>query len=320
MVELDKFDKKILFELDKDSSMSLARLSKVLGRSKQFVLFRMQKLEQEKIILGYNAIVDMSKLGYFTFRVYIDLQNMGAAEEAKFVEFIKKNLPNVWTITRMHGKWDYALFIGVKDISQFHETWDKLLLHYKKTMKAYKIAVYAPIYNFNRVFFTDKENLEPVERIYGAGKVDEVDAFDLELLHLYGVDARQSFLELSRKLKSSHDKIRDRIAKLEKKGVIVGYKLDLNLEKLGFQGYRVDLELNSTKSNKEIFNFCRNHKYIYQINKSIGGADFEIEVIVRDLTHLNELINEIKARFKEEIKDVEYLGFSAFYSLKFIPD
>ena len=35
-------DSYILLELDKDSSISLARLSKVLGRSKQFTLFRIQ--------------------------------------------------------------------------------------------------------------------------------------------------------------------------------------------------------------------------------------------------------------------------------------
>ena len=55
--------------------------------------------------------------------------------------------------------------------------------------------------------------------------------------------------------------------------MIVGYTIGLNLSKLGFQGYRVDLELNSTKKNDEIFNYCLNHKYIYQVNKSIflGG-------------------------------------------------
>ena len=60
--------------------------------------------------------------------------------------------------------------------------------------------------------------------------------------------------------------------------------------------------------------------YIYQINKSIGGADFEIEVIVKDLNHLTQLIEEIKHTFRNIVKDVEYFGFSTFYLLKFIPD
>jgi len=317
--KLYKFDKRLLYELDKDSSISLKDLSKKIGRTKQFIHFRMKKLEEQGIIEGYNAIVDMSKLGYFTFRLYFDFQNFINEEEKRFVDFLKKDLPQVWTITRMHGKWDYAIFIGVKTIREFHDVWDKILLHYKEKIKNYNVSLYSPIFNFNRKIFLDG-NEEIVQRRYGDGEKEELDDFDLKLIHAYAVNVRQSYLELANKLKVSHDKINERIKKLEKKQVIVGYTIGLNLSKLGFQGYRVDLELNSTKKNDEIFNYCLNHKYIYQINKSIGGADFEIEVIVKDLNHLTELIEEIKQTFRNVVKDVEYFGFSTFYLLKFIPD
>ena len=318
-IKLDKFDKRLLYELDKDSSISLKYLSKKIGRTKQFINFRMKKLEEERIIEGYNAIVDMSKLGYFTFRLYFDFQNFIEEDEKKFVDFLKKGLPQVWTITRMHGKWDYAIFIGVKTIMEFHAVWDKIMLHYKEKIKKYNVALYSPIFNFNRKIFLEK-NEEIVQRRYGDGEKEELDDFDIKLIHAYAVNVRQSYLELANKLKVSHDKITERIKKLEKKKVIVGYTIGLNLNKLGFQGYRVDLELNSTKKNEEIFNYCLNHKYIYQVNKSIGGADFEIEVMVEDLDHLTRLIEEIKNTFRNVVKDVEYFGFSTFYLLKFIPD
>ncbi len=316
---LDKFDKKLLYELDKDSSISLKDLSKKIGRTKQFIHFRMKKLEENGIIEGYNAIVDMSKLGYFTFRLYFDFQNFIVDDEEKFVSFLKKDLPQVWTITRMHGKWDYAVFIGVNSIKEFHNVWDKIMLHYKEKIKTYNVSLYSPIFNFNRKIFLDK-NQEVVQRRYGDGEKEDLDDFDIKLIHAYAVNVRQSYLELANKFKVSHEKIKERINKLEKKKVIVGYTIGLNLEKLGFQGYRVDLELNSTKKNEEIFDYCLHHKFIYQINKSIGGADFEIEVIVRDLNHLTELIEEIKTKFRNVVKDAEYFGFSTFYLLKFIPD
>src|SRR3989344_2587905 len=314
-MELDKFDRKILYELDKDSSISLNELSKIIGRTKQFVHFRIKKLEEEEIIEGYNAIVDMSKLGYFTFRLYFDFQDFLSEDETKFVNFLKK-IPQVWTITRMHGKWDYAVFIGVKTIKEFHEVWDAIMLHYKEKIKKYNVSVYSPIFNFNRKIFTEKVG-EVIQRRYGDGEKEDLDEFDVKLIHAYAVNVRQSYLEIANKFKVSHDKIKERIKKLEKKKVIVGYTIGLNLSKLGFQGYRVDLELNTTKKNQEIFDYCRRHKYIYQINKSIGGANYEIEVIVKDLNHLIELIEEIKQEFKGIINDVEYFGFSTFYLLKF---
>ncbi|MBI2548604.1 hypothetical protein HYW21_04610 [Candidatus Woesearchaeota archaeon] len=62
------------------------------------------------------------------------------------------------------------------------------------------------------------------------------------------------------------------------------------------------------------------HPHIYQVNKSIGGADFEMEVIVKDLPELINLINELKTQFHDVINDVDYFGFSTFHILKYIPD
>ena len=92
------------------------------------------------------------------------------------------------------------------------------------------------------------------------------------------------------------------------------------LAKLGYVGYRVDLELVSTKENQRLFEFCKQHKNIYQINKSIDGANFEIEVIVKDLPDLQRVINQLKIEFKTIINDVDYFGFSTFHILNYIPD
>ncbi len=317
--KLDLFDKKILFEIDKKSNIPLQELSHKLKRSKPFILYRMKKLEEEGIVTGYHAIVDMSKLGYFTFRVYFKFQQMTKKQSVEFVEYVEKNLSQVWTMTSMHGKWDFALFLGVKTILEFHNIWDTIMLKYKKNIKNYNVAVYAPIYNFNRKFFLE-DTKDVIERVYGGGLQEEVDKLDKIIIDKYANNVRQSALEISKKLNVSADTVRNRIKILEKRKVIVGYKIGLNLDKLGFVSYRVDLQLNLTQRNQELFEFCKYHKNIYQINKSIGGADFEIEVIVKDLNHLLELIDEIKTKFNDIVNDVDYFGFSTFHILKYIPD
>ncbi len=316
---LDLYDKKLLYELDKDSSQSIALLAKKLRRSKPFILYRMKKLEEASIVTGYHAIVDMSKLGYFTFRVYFKMQQTNEQEGKKFVEHVKSKLKQVWTITSMHGKWDYALFLGVRTIGEFHEIWDDIMLEYKEKIKQYNVAVYAPIYNFNRKFFLENVR-ESVERVYGAGEKEKIDDREWKLIEAYANNVRQSSIQLADKIKMSPETIRKKIKELEKRKIIVGYKLGLNLEKLGFVSYRVDLQLLSTKKNKELFDYCKHHSSIYQINRSIGGADFEIEVIVRDLSHLLKLIEELKQKFGDIINDVDYFGFSTFHVLQYIPD
>lgn len=318
-VKLDAFDKKLLYELDRNSRTELATLAKKLQRSKPFVFYRMKRLEDGGIITSYTAIVDMSKLGYFTFRVYLKLQQMTTEETQKLVAHVRDNLKQVWTITTMHGRWDIALFLGVKKIDEFHDIWESIMLKYKKHIKGYNIAVYAPIYNFNRTFFIETKE-EPLTRIYGSGEKEDIDELDNNILQFYGPSVRTPAVEIAKKLKVSPDTVRSRIKKLEQRKVIVGYKIGLNLEKLGFVSFRVDLQLTSTHRSKELFEYCRMHKNIYQINRTIGGADFEIEVIVHDTSHLFKIIDEIKTRFKDVINDVDYFGFSTFHVLAFIPD
>ena len=127
-MKLDLFDKKIIYELEKDSSQPISKIAKKIKRSKEFVNFRMNRLEKEEIILGYSAIVDMAKLGYFTLRVYIKWQNITQEEKQKFYDKIKIK-ENVWTTTVLHGKWDFAFFIGIKTedyIKSFHKLWKTL--------------------------------------------------------------------------------------------------------------------------------------------------------------------------------------------------
>lgn len=321
MMKLDTYDKKLLYELDRKSNISVSKLGKKLRRSRQFIIYRLKRLEEEGLITGYNAIVDMSTLGYFTFRVYFKTQQMTDEQGKAFVKHVKENLSQVWTITTMHGDWDFALFLGVKKISEFHEIWGSIMQQYKQYIKNYNVAVYAPIYNFNRTFFMDKEQKEqPLTRIYGQGTKQEIDELDWQIIEAYASNVRISSLALAKKLSVTADTIRNRIKKLEKRQIICGYKLGLDLNKIGYAGYRVDLELVSTEKNKELFEYCKQHKNIYQINKSIGGADFETEIIVKDLNHLLEIIDELKQQFPYIINDVNYFGFSTFHILSYIPD
>lgn len=322
VIKLDLYDRKLLYELDKDSSINISELAKKLRRSKQFVLYRMKRLEEEKIITGYHAIVDMSKLGYFTFRIYFKFQKMTRDDGEEFVKHIKENLEQVWTITSMHGKWDYALFLGVKSIYEFHKVWDNIMFYYKDKIKSYNLAIYAPVYNLNRKFFLDnvKEKIETIERVYGIGEKEEIDEKDWRLIKAYSSNVRQSSLELANKLNFSPATIRKKIKSLERKKIIVGYNLGLNTDNIGYDTYRIDLHLSSTIQNKKLFYYCKNHKNIYQINKTLGGADFEIEVGVNDFFHMVKLVDEIKKEFKDIVTDTDYFGFSTFHVLRYIPD
>jgi len=61
---MDKIDEKILKNLLVDARLSARQMAIKLGMSTVTILSRIKKLEKEKIIKGYTAIIDHEKLGY----------------------------------------------------------------------------------------------------------------------------------------------------------------------------------------------------------------------------------------------------------------
>ena len=63
-MNLDETDERILKNLLVDARQSARQLALKLGLSTVTVLSRIKKLEKEKIIHGYTAIIDHEKIGY----------------------------------------------------------------------------------------------------------------------------------------------------------------------------------------------------------------------------------------------------------------
>jgi len=63
-MDIDKTDQEILKNLMVDARLSARQLAIKLGMSTVTILTRIKKLEKEKIIKGYTAIIDHEKLGY----------------------------------------------------------------------------------------------------------------------------------------------------------------------------------------------------------------------------------------------------------------
>ena len=61
---MDQIDEKILKNLMVDARLSARQLALKLGMSTVTILSRIKKLEKEKIIKGYTALIDHEKLGY----------------------------------------------------------------------------------------------------------------------------------------------------------------------------------------------------------------------------------------------------------------
>ena len=107
---LDDTDKKILNILQKDCTVPLNEIAKLLGISKSTVHYRMKRLKTEKIIEGYHAKVNFSRLGD-DFQAIIHIR---AKYSKNYVEKVGKELAKiqgVWAIYNVLGDNDFIIMV-----------------------------------------------------------------------------------------------------------------------------------------------------------------------------------------------------------------
>ncbi len=122
-----------------------------------------------------------------------------------------------------------------------------------------------------------------------------LDAVDLRLLLLLSADARISQRSLARELGMSAPAVADRLARLDRQGVIQGYGVRLNWSALGYPTI-VYLTVTSMHGYTQgtIMEQLAAIREVEEVMLVTGDIDMLVRVRVRDHTHLRDLlINQV---------------------------
>ena len=127
MPAMDAIDRRILAVLQEDASLSIANISKRVGLSATPCWKRIQRLEQEGVILKRVAVVAPEKVGLGT-TVYVSIETDDHSDEwlARFAKVVR-GMPEVMEFYRMAGDVDYMLRVVTADIQGFDEFYKRLI-------------------------------------------------------------------------------------------------------------------------------------------------------------------------------------------------
>ncbi len=120
-----------------------------------------------------------------------------------------------------------------------------------------------------------------------------LDAVDLEILRLLASDARTSQRSLARTLGMSPPAVGERIARLERAGVIRGYTLDIGWPEAGFP-VTVFLTITAVQgySLAPVIEALRELPEVTDVSLVTGAIDLLARLVVRDHNHLRQLLLE----------------------------
>jgi len=119
-MELDRYDRRILEELQKDGRISNQELAERIGLSPSPCLRRVRALEESGLVHGYRALLDANKLGLSLMAlIHISMDRHTPERFTNFEEKIAA-LPEVLECLLITGQdADYQLKVVVKDMDAF---------------------------------------------------------------------------------------------------------------------------------------------------------------------------------------------------------
>lgn len=305
-MKLDLKDKKILYELDFEARRSLKQIGKKVGLPAEVVYYRIKNLEKEKIITNYMIMLDLAKIGILQFKLYFKFEDFTKDFESSFIKFLKGKKEVKWLVS-CFGDWDMMIAIETENISGFNKIRDEIYKKCSKNLIRSSMSNLVEAVTYRRYYLVDKKGLLTEEAII-MGKQDkiEIDDVDLRILKKLAENGRDSVVEIAKKLKLTPRIVSYRIKQLRKEKIILGFKIAINYEKLGYKFFKsfIQLKNNDEKRIKDFINYCKINPNIIHHVKVSGDWYFEPEFEVKNNEEFFEILREIRDKFSDIIKDI----------------
>lgn len=321
-INLDKLDRKILYELDLNSRIHTTKLAKNLKVSREVADYRIKRLIDKRYIRTLYTHIHSEKFGYTSYRIYFKIKGMNKEEETKLIEYFC-NHKNVFWVLSCNGAYDLIIHVAAKDVYKLNSIMQEFFQKYDQYFISKDITISTKLYDFKKTFLGGASITNPEPEVYGFEKEFlKLDKKDSEILRLLSNNARIQVTEIAKRIKITSSAVIYRIKELERKKVITGYSCTINSPLLGLAYGKIFLTINfgDDKKMKELHQFCSQHKNIIRALYCIGHWDFEIDVMTERTAHFHKLLKEIKDRFSAIIRNCDSAIISQSYKFDHFPD
>ncbi len=313
--KLDVKDKKILCLLSVNARAPVTQIAKKVGLSRDAVQYRINKYESSGIVQGYRTLIDLSKLGYCTYHLFIKLNSPSKEIENRIISgLVKHNF--VRAVINFNGNFDIEVAFVAKDTTDLDEKSGIILGDCQHYLLDYELLIISKKFvarTFSKSFIdyqSDKEvhlNLK-----------HDVDKKDIAILKMIGDSAKIPLYEIADNVKLSIDAVIYRINKMIDSGLILKFIPVINYASLGYSLHALIVNIDGLDEKKEkvLKNFLTQDPNVLWAVKTIGKANLLLYVLVENIEDLHETSFKIKRLFPDCIR--KYDSLIAYEEHKYI--
>lgn len=147
--KLDSKDKKIIEQLQKNCRQTIAEIAKVTKLPRDVVVYRIKRLEENKVIRAHHTMLNPIKLGYPLYSyVFFSSYNLKPEEETKFINYLKSQKQIIY-VAKNSGEFDFTIGICAKDYMDFDSIIRDIRQRFIDVIKEIKITPVIQEYKYD---------------------------------------------------------------------------------------------------------------------------------------------------------------------------
>jgi DNA-binding Lrp family transcriptional regulator len=125
VVDIDELDHQILQRLTRPSVRNVADLARSIGAKLSTVQYRLDRLKENRVVVGSRYFADLFKLGYQIFDIHVQTRGTSQVVRDVIYSFADRE-PCIFVVVRCVGDWDFTMCAAVSSASAIDDITERL--------------------------------------------------------------------------------------------------------------------------------------------------------------------------------------------------
>lgn len=285
--KFDKWDLKILSELEFNYRLSHKKIANKIKRSKAFVTYRIKKMIEDNLIF-YQPLIDYSALGHTYYRVIIE----SMLDKKELSKYLKKSTHTVWLVEK-YDRENFVIVIVAKSFKEFQQIWDELHELISPHILSKDISLAYKVYHLPCTFLTIHKRDDYY--VTGGSEKKTISETEEKVLELIISKPNNSIQSLSKDANITYNTFKKTLTKLKDQKILLAFQTLINKDELNIKHHKLFLSFNFTKNNKnQVIEILKNHKNVVYISETSYQYDLECEIYTDSEESFEKVLSSIK--------------------------
>jgi DNA-binding Lrp family transcriptional regulator len=287
---MDKFDIKIIKEIEKNGRITSSQLGKIISRSQQFVDYRIDLMKKRKPwpVITPQIILNPYKSGLRSFLLFVKLEKID--NNKKFFDKVK-NFNCVNWIIQSGYDFDFIIMLTSENVGSLYEDITKLFKADKiddfdlREITKHQMLSHEYLTN-NKLILENNVITQP----------EKIDDFDKKILTLLIKNGKEKLVTIGTKLGINYKTVQTHIKKMMANGVITGYRPFINPGVFDYNSFFVRFTTNITADYEltKFLKFLSENNNITDSFEFLGRFSNAIIIRVKKQTEINLILDKIR--------------------------